>query len=122
TFDTRLMHEIREQRGLVYDVSSALSVTKERGTLEVSFNAAPRNVRPAVRLVEANLQRLRTQPIEPSELARAQTKLIAGALVSEEATQTLVNECETIARYGFSAVYYQTFAARYARYTPAELL
>ena len=58
--------------------SSALPATRERGTLEISFSAAPRNVAPAVALVQANLRRLRTQPIGVRELERARIKLIAG--------------------------------------------
>lgn len=122
TFDTRLMHEIREQRGLVYGVSSVLSVSRERGTLEISFSAAPKNVRPAVALVKNNLQRLTTTPVAQAELTRARTKLVAGTLVSEESTQTLVLRCEAIARNHLPSNYYRTIAQRYARYTPADLL
>ncbi|GAC1533971.1 MAG: pitrilysin family protein [Candidatus Velthaea sp.] len=122
TFDTRLMHEIREQRGLVYSVSSALSVTRERGTFEINFSANPLNVAPAVRLIKQNLQRMIDQPVGADELNRARTKLVAGTLVAEESTQTLVARCEAIARYRLPADYYRTFARRYARYTPADLL
>jgi zinc protease len=122
TFDTRLMHEIREQRGLVYGVASTLSVSRERGTLEVSFSAAPKNVRPAVALVKNNLMRLTTSAVSKEELTRARTKLIAGTLVSEESTQTLVARCEAIARNHLPSDYYRTIAQRYARYTPADLL
>jgi len=122
TFDTRLMHEIREQRGLVYGVSSTLSVTRERGTLEVSFSATPAHVRPAVALVKDNLRRLTVAPVSLAELSRARTKLIAGTLVAEESTQTLVARCESIARNRLPNDYFRTIAQRYAHYTPADLL
>ncbi|MFN2459579.1 MAG: M16 family metallopeptidase [Candidatus Velthaea sp.] len=122
SFDTRLMREIREQRGLVYGVSSTLAVGRERGTLEVSFSANRANVPAAVNLVKANLARLVAQPVTTGELSRARTKLIAGTLVAEESTQTLVSRCEAIARNRLPNDYFRTLAPRYARYTPADLL
>ena len=121
-FDTRLMHEIREQRGLAYGVASSLSVTRERGTLEVFFSAAPRNVAPTIRLVKSNLARLVAQPVGTDELTRTRTKLIASTLVQEESTQVLVSRTESIARNRLPTDYYRTFARRYAGYSPLDLL
>jgi zinc protease len=122
TFDTRLMREIRVKRGLVYGVSSTLAVTRERGILEIDLSAAPRDVQAAVRLVKENVARLTREPVAQAELTNERTKLIASTLVSEESTQSLVARCDSIARFKLPLDYFRTFAARYARYTPVDLL
>jgi zinc protease len=120
SFDTRLMNEIRVRRGLVYGVSSALLVTRERGLFEISLNAAPRNVSPAVAAAKAEVRKLTQTPISASEWNRARTKLLASTIVSEESTQTIVGRCENIAQNRLPVNYYATVATRYGRVTPAD--
>jgi zinc protease len=113
SFDTRLMHEIRERRGLVYGISSSLQSSRERGVFEIDFSAGPRNVASAVALARAEVRRLTREPVGAAELARAKQKLIAGTLVGEESTQTIVSRLENIAQNRLPADYYAKLGARY---------
>jgi zinc protease len=122
SFDTRLMHEIRERRGLVYGVSSSLAATRERGLFEVDLSASPQNVGAAVALARAEVRRLTREPVTAYELARTKQKLIASTLVGEESTQAIVERVDNIARYRLPPKYYATLAQRYGSLDPARLL
>ena len=121
-FDTRLMHEIRERRGLVYAISSLLSASRERGVFEIDFNAAPKDATTAAALARAQVLRLTREPVGAGELARAKQKLVAGTLVGEQSTSTIVARLENIASNRLPPDYYATMAQRYTRITAAQLL
>jgi len=121
SFDTRLMDEIRSKRGLVYGVSSSLNVNRWRGTLDFSLTAAPSRVRRAVAVLKQQLVRMQTEPVSADELARAKSKLIAGSLVEEQATQTFVGRLENIGMNELPPSYYLTLATRYNPITPADI-
>jgi predicted Zn-dependent peptidase len=55
-------------------------------------------------------------------LARAKRKLIAGTLVGEESTQTIVSRLENIAQNHLPNDYYATLSARYDRIGPRRIL
>ncbi|MDB5028661.1 MAG: putative Zinc protease, partial [Candidatus Eremiobacteraeota bacterium] len=122
SFDTRLMHEIRERRGLVYGVSSSLVVSRDRGLFQIDLSSSPRNVGAAVALAHAQVRRMTRDRVGAAELARAKQKLIASTLVAEESTQTIVDRLENIARNRLPANYYATFPQRYAAIDAGRLL
>jgi zinc protease len=122
SFDTRLMHEIRERRGLVYGVSSSLAASRERGIFEVDLSASPQNLTAAVALARAEVRRVTREPVTASELARTKQKLIASTLVGEESTQAIVERVDNIARNRLPANYYATLSQRYAGLSAARLL
>ena len=49
-FESRLMNEMRQKRGLVYSVSSRIDADRDRGDLVITLSAAPQNVVSAVKL------------------------------------------------------------------------
>jgi zinc protease len=122
SFDTRLMHEIRERRGLVYGVSSTLTATRERGLFQIDLSASPSNVGAAVSLARAEVRRLTREPVTAAELARTKQKLIASTLVGEESTQAIVERVDNIARNRLPANYYGTLNQRYGSLDAARLL
>ena len=121
-FDTRLMDQVRRQRGLVYSVSSSLNLNRDRGTFDIYFSASPAKVRPALAVVRSQLARVQRQPVTASELSQAKTKLYARALVSEEATDAIVGNVSNIATNDLPLDYYQTLRDRYFKLTAQELL
>ncbi len=77
-FDTRLMREVRERRGLVYGTASFYDA--DRGWLGLYFDASSAKFATARAAVRDVLQQLRAGPIGADELERARRKLIAAAL------------------------------------------
>jgi zinc protease len=122
TFDTRLMHEIRERRGLVYSVSSSLQSGRYRGILSISLSASPEHVKSAIALAKEQLHRLTTEAPSQEELDRARQRLIGSSLVAEESTETIVSRLDTISSLHLPIDTYQTLAERYGHVTPDQIL
>ncbi|MBI2739122.1 MAG: insulinase family protein [Rhodospirillales bacterium] len=76
---SRLFTEVREKRGLAYGASSSLRVYKRAALLVMSTASANERVAEALRVVKAELARLRVDGPTEQELADAKTYL-AGAL------------------------------------------
>ncbi|MFQ6020134.1 MAG: M16 family metallopeptidase, partial [Dehalococcoidia bacterium] len=77
---SRLFLELREKRGLVYDVHSYVSHFLDTGTFTVYAGVDPKNAYEALQLVLAELARLRDDTIGEEELAKAK-EMSKGRLV-----------------------------------------
>ena len=76
---SRLFNEVREKRGLAYSASSSLRVYKRAALLVVSTASANERIAEAIRVVKAELTRLRVDGPTEQELGDAKTYL-TGAL------------------------------------------
>ena len=76
---SRLFNEVREKRGLAYGASSGLRTYKRAALLVVSTASANERVADAIRVVRAEIARMRTDGVTEQELADAKTYL-SGAL------------------------------------------
>lgn len=122
SFESRLMNELRQKRGLVYNVSSKVSADRDRGDFSIVLSASPQNVVSAVRFVRSQLLRLQQQPISQVELAQAKTRLVSGALLDEAAPGNQLQELLNLERFGLPMSYYATLGDRYLRITAADVL
>lgn len=76
---SRLFNEVREKRGLAYGVSSGLRTYKRAALLVVSTGSANERIAEAIRVIRAEMARMRIEGITEAELASAKTYL-SGAL------------------------------------------
>lgn len=76
---SRLFHEVRDKRGLAYGASSSLRSYRKAALLVISTASANERIAEAIRVVRAELARLRTDGPTEQELADAKTYL-TGAL------------------------------------------
>ena len=72
---SRLFLEVREERGLAYDVGSATSANVDCGALAIYAGVDPSKLRPALAAILAELARLRDEDIPADELAKAKAYL-----------------------------------------------
>ena len=75
---SRLFLEVREERGLAYDVSSGAVDYADSGALTVSAGVDPSRLEPALAAILAELARLRDELVPPEELAKAKAYLSGG--------------------------------------------
>ena len=75
-FASRLMDNIRVNRGLAYSVSSGFSPGLEPGPFAVTLETKNRSSDEAVEQVVAEMQRIRKEPVTPAELSDAKSYLI----------------------------------------------
>jgi predicted Zn-dependent peptidase len=86
---SRLFKEVRERRGLAYSVGSAVSRHTDTGMLAVSAGVSPENVREAVRVILAELDKLAQEPVAEEELTKARDYTVGSFRLSLETPMAL---------------------------------
>lgn len=84
SMDSRLFREIRDKRGLCYQVGSNYSPHIEHSPLLIYTVTSPENREDAVRCAEAEIERLQAEPVSEEELLRVQTYLVGTYVMSME--------------------------------------
>jgi zinc protease len=121
-FNSRLVMNIREDKGYTYSPRSGVSPLRQHGYFSIS--AAVRNEVVAASLTEIfyELDKLRSLPVPPAELADAQNYL-SGVFSMGLATQEgLLAQFSTVELNELSADYLETYRYKVRALTPAELL
>jgi len=121
-FNSRLVMNIREDKGYTYSPRSAVSALRQHGYCSVS--AAVRNEVVAASLTEMfyELDKLRSLPVPESELADAQNYL-SGVFSLGLATQDgLLTQFSTVAQHELPDDYLETYRAKVRAVTSEELL
>jgi predicted Zn-dependent peptidase len=81
---SRLFQEIRESRGLAYDIGSYSASYREGGMFTVYGGTSPENVDEVLDLVQKEFSSIRKQNITSEELTRAKNQIRGGLVLSLE--------------------------------------
>jgi len=81
---SRLFQEVREKRGLVYTINSFRESHRQSGLVGVYAGANPKRVGEVLKLVTAELKRVKKQGFTLEEISRAKTQLKSELLLSLE--------------------------------------
>jgi zinc protease len=121
-FNSRLVMNIREDKGYTYSPRSGVSPLRQHGYFSVS--AAVRNEVVAAALTEIfyELDKLRSVPVPPAELADAQN-YVTGMFCMGLATQEgLLSQFATVELNELPADYLETYRGKVRALTSADLL
>jgi zinc protease len=121
SFASRLFIEVRQKRGLVYNIGTTYSSDRDRGTWVASFRAVPAKVDAAEALVRDQVKRLQNELVDPEELRRCATRQAARILMAEQATAAIAGDLMNIGSDRLPPDYYATLAERYAHVTPTDV-
>jgi len=83
---SRLFQNVREKEGLAYAIFSDLNAYRDTGCLSVYAGTAPETARQTLRLILAELTRLKQEPVPLEDLRRAQENLKGNLMLSLEST------------------------------------
>jgi predicted Zn-dependent peptidase len=86
TSSSRLFQEVRERYGLAYSVYSFTSAYQDTGQIGLYVGTRADNLPEAMRVVDGELARLRSEPATADELARAKENLKGRVLLALEST------------------------------------
>ncbi|MBI4765166.1 MAG: insulinase family protein [Deltaproteobacteria bacterium] len=104
-FGSRLMEEIRVQRGLAYSVGSFFDTKKFQGSFQVVLQTKNASAREAMALVMDQMERIRKEPVSDEALRRAKSYLI-GSFPRRFNTQgKLVNFLSQVEYFGLGLDY-----------------
>jgi predicted Zn-dependent peptidase len=91
TSSSRLFQEIREHRGLAYNVFSFQSLYAHSGQIGLYLGTRPDNVAPALQVVADELARLRGGGVTAEELERSKENVKGRIVLSLESTAARMN-------------------------------
>ncbi len=86
TSSSRLFQEVRERHGLAYSVYSFTGAYQDSGQIGLYLGTRGENLEQAMRIVDGELVRLRSEPATAEELARAKENLKGRVLLALEST------------------------------------
>ncbi len=86
TSSSRLFQEVRERNGLAYSIYSFTSAYQDSGQVGLYVGTRAENLAETVRVLDAELARLRSEPATPEELVRAKENLKGRVLLGLEST------------------------------------
>lgn len=97
-FDSRLMHELRQRRGLTYDIRSRVSPLKAGGVLSIDWDCAAQYTKATQTLVAQMLEALVEQGPSEAELALARQQrsgqLVRAVATNQELVELLSITCQ----------------------------
>src|SRR5579875_937261 len=104
-FSSRLVNDIRDKRGLVYNVNSAYVSRKYSGYFQVELQTKNPSATDAIRLVVENMKRIRQNMVSERELEDAKAHLIEGLPLKIETDKEVARNMVFLDFYGLGLDY-----------------
>lgn len=120
-FSSRLMTRIRSEEGLTYTVGSVFALRRQPGPFAVvTFTRVP-EVRRVVDILLEELERIRSEPPGPEELANAQSQTAGRFALSLETSQAVADSLVDLDVHGLPEDSLDTYRGRVRALTPEEV-
>lgn len=121
-FGSRLMKNIREEKGLTYGIYSSINAFQNESLLTIGADVNKSNLALAIREIKGELKKLRTEKIESQELTLAKNHFI-GSLQSDMANPFSVAEkIKNVQIFNLTENFYQNLITQVDQITPSEIL
>lgn len=111
-FESRLMDEIREQRGLAYSVYSYFLPMSEEGPFVAGMQTRNEQAATALNLMNENIKRFVERGPTEEELQKAVWNITGGFPLRIDSNRKLVEQLSVLAFYGLPLDYLDTFNER----------
>jgi len=120
-FGSRLMKNIREEKGLTYGIYSAIESYLEEGVfyIETEINNDLRNI--AYKEILLEMGKMRDTQIPKEELTLIKNYMLGSFLRGVDGPFSLIDRYKTIIDFGFTHEYYQLFVDTIKSTTAVEL-
>jgi predicted Zn-dependent peptidase len=90
-YSSRLFQEIREKRGLCYNIGALSASYRKAGFWAIETSVAPETAPKVLELIGRELRKIKTRGVTKAELERAKQMLRAGLLLAEESSSAQMN-------------------------------
>jgi len=118
---SRLFLNLREDHGYTYGAYSSFGTGKYRGTWAANSSVRTEVTEGAMREFMYELKRIRGVPVDSTELENAKRSIIGSFALSLEDPQALLQNIVTQKLYGLPADYWDTYPAKVAAVTSADV-
>jgi predicted Zn-dependent peptidase len=121
-FGSRLMKNIREEKGLSYGISSSLHALKNDSYLVIGADVNSENVSLAFDEIGKELNRLRIEKIDEEELTIARNHFIGSLQLEITTSFAHADKIKNIILFNLSPQYYQNMIVRVDAITAEDLM
>ncbi|GAB4121024.1 MAG: pitrilysin family protein [Sideroxydans sp.] len=120
-FVSRLMHEVREQRGLAYSVYSYFMPMRQSGAFQIGLQTKKEQADEALQLVRKVLRDFIARGVSKQELRAAQDNLIGGFPLRIDSNKKILDYLSVIGFYGLPLTYLDDFTRRVEAVTAQQV-
>jgi len=120
-FGSRLMKNIREEKGLTYGIHASLHALLHDSYLAIGADVNKENVQLTIDEIKKELRRLREEPMDTTELDTARNHFIGGLQLELTTAFAHADKIKTITLFGLDQAYYNQLIARMERISPADV-
>ncbi|MDH7570005.1 MAG: pitrilysin family protein, partial [Armatimonadota bacterium] len=117
-FGSRLMREVRTNRGLAYAVWGYLGEGRDRGLFEMGAETGVETAAQGIQVMRETLAGLLSGPISPAELASAKDALLNSFVFAFQSRFQIASRQARFDVLGYPPDYLQTYVSRIAAVTP----
>lgn len=120
-FGSRLMSNIREDKGYTYGIFSALYLYNQAGSLSIMTEAGRGVLEPAVQEIYREMQRLREEPVPAEELSLVRNYLIGTILGDLDGSFKVIRRWKNLILAGLDEQYFYGTVEAIKTVSAAEL-
>jgi predicted Zn-dependent peptidase len=120
-FGSRLMSNIREDKGYTYGIGAGLALMKNAGYFYISTEVGAAVCKNAIDEIYKEIKILRDEPVGMDELGLVQNYMLGSLLKSFEGPFECIERFKTIYLDGFSEDYYDRYAQAIKNVTPQRI-
>lgn len=121
-FESRLMQNVREEKGLAYDISSFFNAEKAGGSFEVSLQTKNESANLAIEEILKEIKKIRSEPVSDRELSDAKAFLTGSFPMRIETGARIANFLVAVEYYGLGMGYMDEYPAYINSITKEDLL
>ena len=120
-FSSRLMDNIRDNKGLAYDVHSAFSAQKEPGAFSVSIRTKNESANEVIAETLKEIRKIQAEPVSDKELADAKAYLTGSFPLKMDTYAKIAGMLTFIEIYNLGLDYPQKYSAMINAVTKADI-
>jgi zinc protease len=121
-FASRLVDNIRDNRGLAYDVHSYFSASKYSGSFQAGLQTKNESANTAIAEVIREMERMRTEPVSDKELADAKSYLTGSFPLRVDSNSKIAGFNLAVEYYGLGLDYIDRYPAIINAITKEDIL
>jgi len=121
-FASRLMDNIRDNRGLAYDVHSSFTANKYGGVFQAGLQTKNQSAQTAIDEVLAEMERIRTEPVSSRELDDAKSYLTGSFPLRVDSNNKIAGFLIAIEQFGLGLDYVDKYRDLIQKVTKEDVL
>ncbi|HEU0186714.1 MAG TPA: pitrilysin family protein [Gallionellaceae bacterium] len=120
-FVSRLMHEIREKRGMAYSVYSYFMPMQQPGPFQIGLQTKKEQANEALRMVRATLRDFIAKGVTDKELVAAKQNIVNGFPLRIDSNKKILDYLAVIGFYNLPLSYMDDFTGKVEKVTAAQI-